>query len=534
MLRRAWKPIAATTVLIGTPSYLYYTFKNRQQTFDLAVRVRGADGKAMLSTRTFSLLSKGAVDERLKEHATSESSPRPGGIVWKHTTAALAANDPYEDAHSNTIIARDASDPSAPGDLLFFAVMDGHGGPHTSRLLSKTLINAVVLELSSFIKGPGSGSGLVKNVKSLFQSPRADPIAVAADPVAISTVIQGAFTKLDQELLNAPLTLLAANLDDAAIKKNMLPDLSQHPMALATMLPAISGSCALLAVIDTAHRNLYVACAGDSRAVAGVWEETPDGKGTWRVETLSEDQTGRNPNELKRIQSEHPANEAMDVIRAGRVLGGLEPSRAFGDARYKWSRDVQEVLSQAFLVGNKQPLRPPPQTFKTPPYVTATPVVTHRKLSLPPLDNALTSKSSSAVRFIVLATDGLWDQLSSEEVVALVGGHFAGLKGDIPKSSLSKLVSTTVGAPTVEGKDKDRSKKEDGSWAFVDDNISSHLIRNAFGGGDVPSLRRLLSIPAPVARSYRDDTTVTVIWWEDGREEEAKATAFSSEVKAKL
>lgn len=55
-----------------------------------------------------------------------------------------------------------------------------------------------------------------------------------------------------------------------------------------------------MAVFDTAHRDLYIACTGDCRAVAGVWEKTADGKGQWRVEVLSEDQTGRNPNELKR------------------------------------------------------------------------------------------------------------------------------------------------------------------------------------------------------------------------------------------
>ncbi len=43
------------------------------------------------------------------------------------------------------------------------------------------------------------------------------------------------------------------------------------------------------------------------------------------------------------MQSEHPADEALDVIRNGRVLGGLEPTRAFGDSRYKWPRAVQEV-----------------------------------------------------------------------------------------------------------------------------------------------------------------------------------------------
>ena len=115
-----------------------------------------------------------------------------------------------------------------------------------------------------------------------------------------------------------------------------------------------------MAMFDTSNRNLYVACTGDSRAVAGIYEEGDDGQGVWKVEVLTEDQTGRNPNELKRfvclghlleaacsqihrIQSEHPADEAATVVRNGRFLGGLEPSRAFGDSRYKWSREVQEV-----------------------------------------------------------------------------------------------------------------------------------------------------------------------------------------------
>src|ERR1700761_9621677 len=98
-------------------------------------------------------------------------------------------------------------------------------------------------------------------------------------------------------------------------------------------------------------------------------------------------------------------------------------------------------------------IRPAPAGLKTPPYVIATPVITHQKLSLPNPDS-LEAKPSSSLKFLVLATDGLWDELSSEEVVALVGGHFAGLKGTIPKSSLQTLVPTSTGSPTVEGKDR--------------------------------------------------------------------------------
>ncbi|KIJ69957.1 hypothetical protein HYDPIDRAFT_23112 [Hydnomerulius pinastri MD-312] len=511
MLRRLWKPIAATTVIIGTPSYLYYRF-NRPQTFELAVKVRGADGAPVMTTRTFPLLSQSAIDERLNANAKFETITRPGGITWRHSTASVAANDPLEDAHADAIITRDPSDPVGPGDWLFFTVMDGHGGPHTSRLLSKTLINAVVLQLSSLIHGTSS---------SIFSK------AVPQNPQTISLAIQSAFTKLDEELINAPLKVLANNMDKQALKEKIVPDLSQHPLALTTMLPAVSGSCALMAVFDTAKRDIYVACSGDSRAVAGIWQEDEEYKGSWRVEVLSEDQTGRNPNELKRIQSEHPADEAANVIRAGRVLGGLEPTRAFGDARYKWPREVQEVLNQAFLVGNDQPLRPAPSSFKTPPYVTATPVVTHRKFSFD--DGASGSpKQSSSLRFVVLATDGLWDKLSSDDVVALVGGHLKGLRGTIPKNQLPGLVPTSSGAPTVEGKDKRRDNTE-GSWFFGEDNLSAHLIRNAFGGGDVPALRKLMSIPSPFARRYRDDTTVTVVWWD-----EQDLNPQTTEFKAKL
>lgn len=124
---------------------------------------------------------------------------------------------------------------------------------------------------------------------------------------------------------------------------------------------------------------------------------------------------------------------------------------------------------------------------------------------------------------MILATDGLWDELSSEEVVALVGGYFSGLKGTISKSSLQELVPTAAGSPTVQGKEHTRRKAQRGSWAFVDDNVSAHLIRNALGGGDEDKLRKILSIPAPYSRPWRDDITVTVIWWEESQGSGAKA-----------
>ncbi|KAG6878568.1 hypothetical protein C0993_003023 [Termitomyces sp. T159_Od127] len=509
MLRNAWKPITAA-VAIGGPAYVYYTSRSdRYQTFNLPVKVKGADGRPEMTTRAIPLLPMEQLEARIREHAIENIHSGSTGPVWRFTTAALSSNDPIEDANAHQVIQRDESDPSAPGDYLFFAVMDGHSGRDTSQLLSRVLIKAVALELSNLVTDPNAqpNAGIMQRVYSVLGSSPAQKAQAFLDahPLRVSRAIEDAFTKLDTELISAPIQVLANNLDAEARKNKVIPDLSQHPLAMTAMLPAISG---------------------DSRAVAGVWEKTPDGKGQWRVEVLSEDQTGRNPNELKRLQSEHPKDEADYVVREGRILGGLEPSRAFGDARYKWPRAVQETLSQAFLVGNGRPLRSPPALFKTPPYVTARPVVTHRKFDFPSNPE---SYSPGAPRFLVLATDGLWDELSSEDVVSLVGGHLSGLKGTIPKSDLSAIVPTSIGHAGVDGKKK-RKEDTSGSWAFTDDNVSAHLIRNAFGGGDEKRLRQLLSIPAPYSRRYRDDITVTVVMWEDGKEDAAQVTTIKSKL----
>ncbi|TBU33131.1 protein serine/threonine phosphatase 2C [Dichomitus squalens] len=529
MLRRAWKPLLGTTVLVGTPAYIYYRDyrKPTSETFDLSVREAGPDGKRQMVTRTIPLLSKDEVDARIRQNATSKSATRHGGIVWKSTTAHFASNDPIEDANGNLLIERDASDLSPPGDYLFYAIMDGHSGYHTSRVLAKVLIPTVAMELATRVNDPKANlkdAGLLQKAKSLIWSASSTPYD--ANPSDVSRAIADAFTKLDAQIVNAPLEILYHAVDQETLKKKLIPDLSGHPLATSAIETARSGSCALLAMFDTSNRNLYVACTGDSRAVAGIYEETSDGQGVWRVEALTEDQTGRNPNELKRMQSEHPPSEAQNVIRNGRVLGSLEPTRAFGDARYKWPREVQEVLSKAFLEPKGDALRPPPQLFKTPPYVTATPVVTHRPLSFLPLPLQGTPAPKSALRFVVLATDGLWDELSNEEVVALVGGHLSGVRGTVPKSALPGLVRTSTGAAGVDGKDKAgrgrQPAEKQGAWAFEDDNLSAHLIRNALGGGDVEHLRKLASIPAPYSRRFRDDITVTVVWWEDGREGQAQ------------
>lgn len=236
MLRRAWKPVAAT-VAIGGPAYLIYSTTARRQTFDLQIPVRDADGRREYRTKTFSLLPLDEVESRLRANATSNSLTRPDGFSWNYANAFLPSNDPIEDAHSHSIVQRD----DKSGDYALFSVMDGHGGFQTSRLLADHLTYAVVASLSKTIAdsaGKSPLTGFINGVKSTVVG----TLPADARPEVVSSAIADAFEGLDAELMKSPMRLLAANWSETSRKANLYPDLSQHPDALKMMLPALSGT----------------------------------------------------------------------------------------------------------------------------------------------------------------------------------------------------------------------------------------------------------------------------------------------------
>jgi pyruvate dehydrogenase phosphatase len=249
MHRRAWKPILGAVAIMVPPAYLYFTY-NRNPTFNISVKEKGPDGKPYVVKRSFPLISKPTVDNRINEFAVSTTRPSSQGLVWKHSTAYLASNDPIEDAHAQATISTEATSSDPARSLLFYAVMDGHAGFHTSRLLSHVLIPAVVLELSSSARDgsahPKSSSFIFDTFRSLFSS-RSLPHADAPQEghvERVSKAIRRAFDNVDFEIVNGPLRVLAANVSKLDIAN--VPDLSQHPMAEASMSPALSGmSCVL-------------------------------------------------------------------------------------------------------------------------------------------------------------------------------------------------------------------------------------------------------------------------------------------------
>ncbi|TDZ62034.1 Protein phosphatase 2C-like protein [Colletotrichum trifolii] len=367
--------------------------------------------------------------------------------------ARVASNHPVEDTMAFSL---------APGvgksETLFNGVFDGHAGWATSLLLKKALIPAVSSQIT--------------------QLPPSTP------DEAINSAIVKAFTSLDELIFSN-----AKKAVDGLEAGTYEPGDSRVVAAIA---PAIAGSCALLSVFDPAALTIRVACTGDSRAVLGSLAK---GAGSYSFLELSKDQTGFNQDECDRLAKEHPGEEGMIDPKTGRLFG-IAVTRAFGDHRWKWTTDFIKHVHENFWGTT-----PRPKTV-TPPYMTAAPVVTSTKVEAPD--------------FVILASDGLWDHISSEHAVECVAQWIAAKKAgkQMPKDKLAAN-------PGV------RSKFDmEGGWPswlatpadFVVedlDNAAVHLIKNALGGNRRTLFTGATLAYAPLARSVRDDVTVQVIFFQD-------------------
>ena len=127
------------------------------------------------------------------------------------------------------------------------------------------------------------------------------------------------------------------------------------------------GSTAIVAVIE--GNMLYIANLGDSRAVLEKNGE---------VEFATEDHKPNHPKEKARIEA------AGGFVKNGRVSGRLAVSRAFGDKTYK-------------ILGGK---------IKAP-LVSNVPTISRKQLT-------------PQNKFLILASDGLWDVMTNQEAVDLV------------------------------------------------------------------------------------------------------------------
>ena len=414
--------------------------------------------------------------QKLRKTEESYLVGRGRGVV-RYDVVQIPSNNPIEDDHAEKIVevpqsVTPPSAGSASSDWMFWGVFDGHSGWTTSAKLRQVLISYVARELNN-----------------TYKSAMTDPSLTVPTPQSIDTAIKRGFLALDHEIVHASVNKITTNTKQKAAAAEMLA-------------PALSGACALLSFYDSSSKLFRVACTGDSRAVLG--RKNP-ATGKWTATPLSEDQTGGTPSEMARLRAEHPGEE--NVVHRGRILGGLEPSRAFGDAGYKWSREVQVRMKKFFLGKTPSPI------LKTPPYVTAEPIITTTKVDPAQGD------------FVVLATDGLWEMLTNEEVVGLVGKWLEEnpLSTNTENSTTSwaksffssqskKLPVEKPAVASTEGGEGQRAplrqtqwevKTTDDRFVVEDKNVATHLVRNALGGRDRDMVCGLLTLVSPYARRYR-------------------------------
>jgi pyruvate dehydrogenase phosphatase len=423
--------------------------------------------------KVLEMLTPDQATAKLRKNEESWTVGRGQGVV-RYDVVQIPSNDPIEDDHAEKIIEIPQNlgateKEAASSDWMFWGVFDGHSGWVTSAKLRQTLISFVARELNS-----------------TYKTALEDPALRFPTPESIDAAIKTGFVRLDNEIVHESVK---------KVKK------AQSKVAAAELLaPALSGSCALLSFYDSRSKLLRVACTGDSRAVLG--RRGTNGK--WTATPLSEDQTGGTTSEAERLRREHPGEPS--VVRNGRVLGGLEPSRAFGDATYKWSLPTIEELKRSYFA------RSPGSLFKTPPYVTAEPIVTSTKINPEQGD------------FVVMATDGLWEMLTNEEVVGLVGQWLdaqGGPNGQNAQtqtqswlkswfSSQQKLPVEQAASSDGEGQRAPIRQQQWGTktslnerFVVEDKNAATHLVRNALGGKDKDQLSALLTLPSPFSRRYR-------------------------------
>lgn len=443
----------------------------------------GVDAESLQDVMSFAVQAAAAIHSPAMDlHRAQEVlETRSGYSVTNQTVAhscQLASNIPCEDTMSSGSYTF-FNDPAK--DWCEWAIFDGHAGPQTSGLLKKML--------------PGTVGEELAKTRCLDRP-------YSPNDSHIINTIKKAFVSFDHELINSA-------REHVELRKG------GRAQTISATAAAQAGSCALLALFDPVQSVLRVANTGDSRAVLGRWDEDSQ---KYAVEVMSTDQTGFNPDEVARLNEEHPDEQPVDP-KTGRVLG-IAVSRAFGDARWKWPNEVTRRAHELFC----GPAPRPNDVVKTPPYLTAEPEVTETKI-----------ERGAHPDFLIMASDGLWDQISSEDAVACVQMW---LEKNKPSDFLEKLNENSITGlsdkilsekPTfssisdLSGEDDDcyydpeeccfRWKVSPKHFINEDENCGIHLVKNALGGKRRDLFTGLMSVQPPLSRYVRDDISVHVVFF---------------------
>ncbi|MED6137858.1 hypothetical protein PIB30_068930 [Stylosanthes scabra] len=209
-------------------------------------------------------------------------------------------------------------------------------------------------------------------------------------------------------------------------------------------LIAAMGSCCLVGVIWKG--TLYTANLGDSRAVIG--SVTRSDKIV--AEQLTREHNASKEEVRRELRSLHPEDSQIVVMKHGtwRIKGIIQVSRSIGDAYLKRPEFSFDPSFPRFHLPD--PIRRP--------VLTAEPSVCSRVLQ--PTD-----------KFLIFASDGLWEHLTNQEAVEIVHkSPRPGIARRLLKAALSEA------ARKREMRYKDLQKVEKGVRRFFHDDITVVVI----------------------------------------------------------
>ncbi|NXE49337.1 PDP2 phosphatase, partial [Casuarius casuarius] len=413
--------------------------------------------------------------------------------VLRFESNQLASNTPIEDRRSAATCLQTKG--------MMFGVFDGHAGAACAQAVSERLLHYIAVSLMSrqTLEEIELAVECMKPVLPILQWHK------HPNDVEYREITSQYFENLRvywQHLLDLDTDtgfsleeamICAFNRLDSDISLEVQAPQENELMRNIALQVAFSGATACVAHIDGVH--LHVANAGDCRAVLGVLEED----GTWSTLPLTRDHNAFDESEIKRLKREHPKSEEKTLFVNDRLLGILMPSRAFGDVQLKWSKELQHsVLENSCDAEALNIYQYVPPNYHTPPYLTAEPEVTYHKLR-------------GKDKFLVIASDGLWEMLSNEKVVKLVAGHLTELNVRKPQLAFEKPINLGYMHNLL-------LRRKNRGIGSLDQNIATHLIRHAIGNNeygevDQEKLAAMLTLPEDLARMYRDDITVTVVYF---------------------
>ncbi|KAI3446417.1 hypothetical protein Pfo_003082 [Paulownia fortunei] len=197
--------------------------------------------------------------------------------------------------------------------------------------------------------------------------------------------------------------------------ENGFLNLVRRAYAIKPVIAAI-GSCCLVGVIWKG--TLYIANLGDSRAVMGYLDRS----NKIVAEQLTRDHNASMEEVRKELKTLHPEDSQILVMKQGvwRIKGIIQVSRSIGDAYLKRPEFALDPSFPRFHL--PEPLRRP--------VLRADPAIFTRDLQ--PND-----------KFLIFASDGLWEHLTNQEAVEIVHNNpRVGIARRLVISAMEKAAKT--------------------------------------------------------------------------------------------